>query len=108
VKLGDALHAAVTTVTKDRTAVQKNRLRNEARGAHAEARYWRASTREISIRDAAFEVMPADVGPAERVRTLIETFIRHTKGRWAGERFVLLAWQWSSVSSPPSCRCSPG
>jgi phage terminase large subunit-like protein len=41
-----------------------------------------------------------DQARAERVRTFIETFIRHTKGRWAGERFVLLLWQWSDVIAP--------
>jgi hypothetical protein len=58
-KIGDALHAAVTSVTKDWTSVQKKTLKNDARGAYAAARYWRRPTYEMSIRDAAFKVLPA-------------------------------------------------
>lgn len=48
-----------------------------------------------TLRGCAF-----DVAAAERVRAFVETFGRHTKGRWAGERFVLLEWQWRDVVAP--------
>lgn len=34
---------------------------------------------------------------AARVRKFIETFCRHSKGRWAGTPFHLLPWQWDFV-----------
>ena len=37
---------------------------------------------------------------AERVRDFIQTFLRHTKGKWAGERFRLLPWQYDDVIAP--------
>jgi hypothetical protein len=58
-RIGDALHAAVTTATKEWTTVQKKRRRDAARGQRAEVQFWRGVNSEISIRDAAFQVMPA-------------------------------------------------
>lgn len=61
--------------------------------------------------DPAWIVTPADVratlrgcvfdmSAAERVREFFRTFLRHTKGRWQGERFEPLPWQWSGVVAP--------
>ena len=41
-----------------------------------------------------------DLARAERVRQFVETFGRHTKGKWSGERFLLLPWQWRDVVAP--------
>lgn len=41
-----------------------------------------------------------DLGRAERVRSFIEGFIRHTKGRWTGEKFLLLPYQWTDIIAP--------
>ncbi len=37
---------------------------------------------------------------AERVRTFFRTFLRHSKGEWAGQAFELLPWQWEDVILP--------
>jgi phage terminase large subunit-like protein len=34
------------------------------------------------------------------VRAFFRRFLRHSKGRWAGEPFELLAWQWQDVMAP--------
>ena len=41
-----------------------------------------------------------DLAAAERVREFFATFLRHTKGKWQGEPFVLLPWQWEGVIAP--------
>lgn len=40
-----------------------------------------------------------DLAAAEHVREFFG-FLRHTKGIWAGEPFVLLEWQWRAVVGP--------
>ncbi|HEY0009886.1 MAG TPA: terminase large subunit, partial [Tepidisphaeraceae bacterium] len=37
---------------------------------------------------------------AEKVRTFFNKFIRHSTGRWAGDPFKLLDWQWKRVIAP--------
>lgn len=56
-KIGDALHATVTAVTKGWTRVQEKKLRDDARGRRALERYLRGTRHERSIKDVAFEVM---------------------------------------------------
>jgi phage terminase large subunit-like protein len=41
-----------------------------------------------------------DLARAERVREFIQGFCRHTKGKWIGERFMLLPWQYEDVIAP--------
>src|SRR5690606_21702418 len=41
-----------------------------------------------------------DLAAAERVRTFFRRFLRHSKGKWAGEPFELLEWQWREVVAP--------
>jgi len=55
--IGEAINAAVTTVTKDWTAVKKKTQRDQARGEAAFWRYMRGRRRERSIKELAFEHM---------------------------------------------------
>jgi hypothetical protein len=57
VKIGDALHATVTAVTKPWTKVQRKKLRDQERRQRALERYLRETRHEPSIKDIAFEVM---------------------------------------------------
>src|SRR5215831_18391306 len=41
-----------------------------------------------------------DIRAAERVRTFLHKFIRHSKGEWAGKPFELLEWQWKRIVGP--------
>jgi len=41
-----------------------------------------------------------DLAAAERVRTFFQRFLRHSKGEWAGQPFVLLDWQWTEIIAP--------
>ena len=41
-----------------------------------------------------------DEACAERVRTFLATYVRHSKGQWAGKPFHLLAWQWEDIIRP--------
>lgn len=41
-----------------------------------------------------------DIEAAERVRTFMRKFLRHSKGQWAGKPFELLDWQWEQVIKP--------
>jgi len=41
-----------------------------------------------------------DLERADRVRQFIQTFCRHTKGKWSGQPFMLLDWQWTDVVAP--------
>src|SRR5262245_59804602 len=41
-----------------------------------------------------------DLKAAERVRTFFDSFLRHSKGQWAGKPFELLEWQWLNVIAP--------
>src|SRR5262249_52383205 len=41
-----------------------------------------------------------DIRAAERVRTVLHKFIRHSKGEWAGKPFELLDWQWRQIVGP--------
>ena len=49
---------------------------------------------------AATEGCRFDLAAADRVRTFFRSFLRHSKGDWAGEPFELLDWQWESVIAP--------
>lgn len=41
-----------------------------------------------------------DLAAAVRVRKFFNTFLRHSKGQWAGQPFELLEWQWQKVVAP--------
>ncbi|MBE3118850.1 MAG: terminase large subunit [Candidatus Atribacteria bacterium] len=41
-----------------------------------------------------------DLAAAERVRQFFRRFLHHSKGRWAGEPFELLDWQWQRCIGP--------
>lgn len=41
-----------------------------------------------------------DISSADRVRKFLFTFIRHSKGQWAGKSFELLPWQWEDIVVP--------
>lgn len=41
-----------------------------------------------------------DLAAAERVRQFFARFLKHSKGRWGGEPFELLNWQWEHVIAP--------
>jgi len=41
-----------------------------------------------------------DVAAADRVGTFFPQFLRHSKGKWSGEPFDLLEWQWRDVIAP--------
>jgi phage terminase large subunit-like protein len=41
-----------------------------------------------------------DLAAAERVRAFFRRFLRHSNGRWAGEPFEFLDWQWREVVGP--------
>jgi len=41
-----------------------------------------------------------DIDAAEHVRQFCRRFVRHSKGRWAGQPFELLDWQWRDVVAP--------
>ncbi|MEM4167529.1 MAG: terminase TerL endonuclease subunit [Candidatus Caldarchaeum sp.] len=41
-----------------------------------------------------------DVDAAERVRKFFREFLRHSKGKWAGQQFELLDWQWTDIVLP--------
>ena len=56
--IGDALHTAVTSTTKEWTRVQRKAIRNAASFVRSREQYWRGVHREMSLRDAAFQVMP--------------------------------------------------
>ena len=41
-----------------------------------------------------------DDAAARKVRTFFEKYLRHSKGRWAGQPFTLLPWQWDELIRP--------
>lgn len=41
-----------------------------------------------------------DLKAAEKVRTFFRRFIRHSTGKWAGQPFELLDWQWREIIAP--------
>ena len=41
-----------------------------------------------------------DEKAANRFKTFCESFLRHSKGQWAGQAFTLMAWQWIEVVAP--------
>lgn len=41
-----------------------------------------------------------DEDAANRVKYFFETFLRHSKGQFAGKKFILLPWQWEGVIKP--------
>ncbi|HUU97965.1 MAG TPA: terminase large subunit, partial [Phycisphaerae bacterium] len=41
-----------------------------------------------------------DDAAARKVRTFFEKYLRHSKGRWAGQPFTLLPWQWERLIRP--------
>lgn len=41
-----------------------------------------------------------DAKAAERVRQFFTRFLRHSTGKWAGQPFTLLPWQWETVIGP--------
>ena len=43
--------------------------------------------------------MPFDITKAERVRDFIESLV-HSRGRWAGQPFELMDWQWERIIKP--------
>lgn len=41
-----------------------------------------------------------DLAKADRVRKFFSSFLRHSKGEWAGKPFELLDWQWHELIAP--------
>lgn len=41
-----------------------------------------------------------DLAAAERVKKFFSSFLRHSKGQWAGQAFALQPWQWEDVIKP--------
>jgi phage terminase large subunit-like protein len=41
-----------------------------------------------------------DLGKADRVRTFFTKFLRHSKGKFAGQPFELQDWQWREIVAP--------
>jgi phage terminase large subunit-like protein len=64
------------------------------------ARNTKAWTRNVADERAVARGCYFDLAAAERVRTFFSTFLRHGKGRWAGEPFELLDWQWERLIAP--------
>lgn len=57
-------------------------------------------TRSSADATAVAEGCYFDLAAAERVRTFFAKYLRHGKGRWKGEAFDLLPWQWEDVIAP--------
>ncbi len=57
-RIGEAIRIAVETVTKEYTKLQRQRIRDAARGERAVERYFRGLHREPSIKDVVAEVLP--------------------------------------------------
>jgi phage terminase large subunit-like protein len=51
-------------------------------------------------RRAVAEGYYVDTSDAEYVRDFFVKFLHHSKGRWAGQPFELLAWQWERIVLP--------
>jgi len=51
---------------------------------------------EKAIRDGCY----FEAAAAERVRRFFAGYLRHSKGRWAGQAFTFLPWQWDDVIRP--------
>jgi phage terminase large subunit-like protein len=56
----------------------------------------RSSADELAVDDGC----RFDLKAAERVRDFFKRFLRHSKGRWAGQPFELLEYQWSDIIAP--------
>lgn len=41
-----------------------------------------------------------DIKRAEHYRTFGRTYLQHSKGRWAGQPFELMPWEWEDVAGP--------
>jgi phage terminase large subunit-like protein len=67
---------------------------------HARAEGWadwvRGPADEAAVRAGCWFNLKA----AEKVRTFFRKFIRHSTGRWAGQPFELLEWQWRDIIAP--------
>lgn len=57
-------------------------------------------TRTAADRKAVAEGCYFDLAAAQRVREFFRTYLRHSKGQWAGQPFELLEWQWKEVVAP--------
>lgn len=61
---------------------------------------WAKWIRSEADRHAVKEGCYFDLAAAERVRTFFAKFLRHSSGKWAGQPFDLLDWQWEDVIAP--------
>ena len=68
--------------------------------ADARAQGWSDWIRSEADERAVLEGCVFDLPGAQRVRTFIEQFLRHSKGEWAGKPFQLLDWQWQNLIAP--------
>jgi phage terminase large subunit-like protein len=78
-------------MSKSRRAKQ----RRKKQPANADA-WIRTAQDERAVREGCW----FDLAAAERVRTFFRRFLRHSKGKWAGQPFELLDWQWQDVVAP--------
>jgi len=68
--------------------------------ADARGEGWEEWIRTEADERAVLEGYRFDIEKAERVRTFLKKFIRHSKGEWAGKPFELLDWQWEEIVAP--------
>lgn len=61
---------------------------------------WAKWIRTEADRHAVAEGCYFDINAAERVRTFFAKFLRHSSGKWAGQPFELLDWQWKDLIAP--------
>jgi len=68
--------------------------------ADAEAAGWREWVRSEADERAVLDGCWFDIQAAQRVRNFFSQFLRHSKGQWARQPFVLLHWQWQDIIAP--------
>ena len=61
-----------------------------------EKKWIRTKSDQQAVKDGCYFDLPA----AERVRQFFKRFIVHSTGKWAGQAFDLLDWQWENVIAP--------
>lgn len=61
---------------------------------------WSEWIRSAADRQAVAEGCWFDIHAAERVQTFFRKFLCHSSGKWAGQPFELLEWQWRDVVAP--------
>jgi phage terminase large subunit-like protein len=70
------------------------------RQAQARKEGWDGWIRSEADERAVLAGYRFDIKPAERVRTFLSKFLRHSKGEFANRPFELLEWQWQDIVGP--------